>query len=305
MKKPLGGSELMYYTMANLVEPGWEKDINLILSFCDWKFIDPTKKNIVWQQLNTNEESTNGMADPKFIETVDYFVWVSYWVYEKFRQKYNVPAYKSIVIRNAAPRAEFKERDRSGKIKLIYTSTPWRGLDILIDAFKLLNRDDVELDVFSSTTIYGPNFEKSVEGQFDWLWDLCKTTPGINYHGYQPNEIVREYVANAHIFSYPNTFEETSCIAAIEALTAGCQIITTGYGALPETCGDWATYIPYGPNRKFMAERFAYELNNAIDNYWSDETQLKIKQQSEYYNKYHTWPIRIQQWQDFFNKVRK
>ena len=137
--------------------------------------------------------------------------------------------------------------------------------------------------MFSSTTIYGPNFEKSVQGQFDWIWDLCKTTPGVNYHGYQPNEVVRDYISKAHIFSYPNTFEETSCIAAIEALTAGCQVITSGYGALPETCGDWATYIPYGPNRELMAQRFAYELNTAINNYWSSENQEKLKLQSQHY----------------------
>ena len=29
--KPMGGSELMYYTMSSMVQPGWEKDINLIL----------------------------------------------------------------------------------------------------------------------------------------------------------------------------------------------------------------------------------------------------------------------------------
>jgi len=302
--KPMGGSEIMYYTMSELVEPGWEKDVNLILSFCNKEQIDPTKKNVVWQQLNCNEESIAGMADPAFVEKVDYFVWVSYWVYEQYRKKYNVPAYKSIIIRNATQPVEFKERSKD-KIKLVYTSTPWRGLDILVNAFKMLNRDDVELDVFSSTKIYGPNFEKITEGQFDWVWDLCKTTPGVNYHGYQTNDVVRDYVSNAHIFSYPNTFEETSCIAAIEALTAGCQVVTSGYGALPETCGDWATYIPFGPNREVMAERFAYELNKAIDNYWTDENQENLRLQSQHYNKHHTWPVRAKEWQEFLNRIRK
>ena len=303
--KPMGGSELMYYTMSSMMEPGWEQDVNLILSVCDWKFIDPNKKNVVWQQLNCNEESIAAMADPKFVEKVDYFVWVSYWVYEQYRKKFNVPAYKSIIIRNATQPVVFKERSKTGKIKLVYTSTPWRGLDILISAFKQLNRTDVELDVFSSTKIYGPNFEKITEGQFDWLWEECKNTPGVNYHGYADNETVRKYVSEAHIFAYPNTFEETSCIAAIEALTAGCKVITSGLGALPETCGDWATYVPYGPNRDVMAQRFAFELNRAIDNYWSEETQTTIRLQNQHYNQLHTWPVRIKEWQDFLNRVRK
>ena len=302
--KPMGGSELMYYTMADMMEPGWDKDINLILSFCDPNLIDPTKKNIIWQQLNTNEETVVAMADPKFIESVDYFVWVSYWVYEKYRQKFNVPAYKSIVIRNATQPVEFK-KSSNGKLKLIYTSTPWRGLDILISAFRQLNRDDIELDVFSSTKIYGPNFEKQTAGQFDWLFDECRNTPGVTYHGYADNETVRQYVKDAHIFAYPNTFEETSCIAAIEALTAGCQVVTSGYGALPETCGDWATYIPFGPNRELMAQRFAAVLNQTIDNYWSEDNQEHLCKQSEHYNAHHTWPVRINEWRNFFNNVRK
>lgn len=304
MKKPMGGSEIMYHTMAGMMEPGWEQDINLILSFCNPDLIDPTKKNVVWQQLNTNEENVAAMADPKFIESVDYFVWVSYWEYEKFRQKFNVPAYKSIVIRNATQPVEFK-KNKDSKLKLIYTSTPWRGLDILVNAFKLLNRDDIELDVFSSTKIYGPNFEKQTAGQFDDLFNQCRLTPGINYHGYADNEKVRQYVKEAHIFAYPNTFEETSCIAAIEALTAGCQVVTSGYGALPETCGDWATYIPYGPNREIMAERFAVVLNQTIDSYWSDTNQDHLQRQSEHYNAHHTWPVRIKEWENFFNNVRK
>ena len=243
------------------------------------------------------------LKDTKFVEQIDYFVWVSYWVYEKYRQVYNIPAYKSIIIRNATQPVKFKPRAK-GKIKLVYTSTPWRGLDILVDAFKQLNRDDVELDVFSSTKIYGPNFEKQTQGQFDWLWDLCKNTPGINYHGYADNDTVRKYVNDAHIFAYPNTFEETSCIAAIEALTAGCRVITSGYGALPETCGDWATYIPYGPNREVMGKRFAAILNQEIDAYWSKETQTHIKAQSEHYNKFHTWPVRIKEWKNFFNNIK-
>jgi glycosyltransferase involved in cell wall biosynthesis len=302
--KPMGGSELMYYTMADMMEPGWDKDINLILSFCDPNLIDPTKKNIIWQQLNTNEETVVAMADPKFIESVDYFVWVSYWVYEKYRQKFNVPAYKSIVIRNATQPVEFK-KSSNGKLKLIYTSTPWRGLDILISAFRQLNRDDIELDVFSSTKIYGPNFEKQTAGQFDWLFDECRNTLGVTYHGYADNETVRQYVKDAHIFAYPNTFEETSCIAAIEALTAGCQVVTSGYGALPETCGDWATYIPFGPNRELMAQRFAAVLSQTIDNYWSEDNQEHLRKQSEHYNAHHTWPVRINEWRNFFNNVRK
>jgi glycosyltransferase involved in cell wall biosynthesis len=302
--KPLGGSELMYYTVDKLLKPDWSKKVNLILSFCDHNLIDPSRKNVVWQQLNTNEETVFAMSDPSFVDKVDMFVWVSNWQYEKFLKEYKVPAYKSTIIKNASQPCQWIPREQ-GKIKLVYTSTPWRGLDILVKAFKLLNRTDVELDVFSSTTIYGPKFEEQTKGQFDWLWDECRNTPGINYHGYAPNEIVRDTVKKAHIFAYPNTFEETSCISAIEALIAGCKVVTTTHGALPETCSEWATYVPYGPNRDILATRFAYALNNAINNYWTPNMQEVLRRQNEFYNGFYSWNTRIVEWQGLIDRLTK
>jgi glycosyltransferase involved in cell wall biosynthesis len=302
--KPLGGSELMYYTVDKLLKTGWQDKVNLVLSFCDPKLLDPNKKNIVWQQLNTDEETVALMKDPKFVDQVDAFVWVSYWQYEKFRKEFKVPAYKSTIIRNASQPCQWIPREK-GKFKLVYSSTPWRGLDVLIKAIKILNRPDIELDVFSSTKIYGPAFEKQTQGQFEWLWDECRNTPGVTYHGYQPNEIVRDTVKKAHIFSYPNTFEETSCIAAIEALIAGCKVVTTGYGALPETCGEWADYVPYGPNRDVLAERFAHSLNRAINQYYTPSTQELLRRQNEYYNGFYSWNTRIVEWQGLIDRLSR
>ena len=302
---PMGGSEIAYYTVDKFLKPGWKDKINLMLSTCRWEWLDSTKKNIVWQQLNTNEDNVKLMGDPDFVDKVDYFVWVSYWQYEKFRQLFNVPAYKSVIIRNAVPPTLFHPRENNGKIKLVYTSTPWRGLDVLVNAVRILNRPDIELDIYSSTKIYGPAFEKQTEGQFDWIYDLANNTPGVTLHGYAPNDVVRDTVSKAHIFAYPNTFEETSCISALEAMVSGCLMVTTGYGVLPETCGGFASYIPYGPNRDVLASRYASALNTAINKYWSPETQDLLQRQHRFYNDYHTWPVRIQEWQEFFDNVMK
>jgi hypothetical protein len=90
-------------------------------------------------------------------------------------------------------------------------------LDILLDSFELLGRTDVELDVYSSAKIYGDHFVKITQGRFDELFERTRTTPGVTFHEYQPNEVVRSALQRAHIFAYPSIFEETSCLAAIEA----------------------------------------------------------------------------------------
>lgn len=303
--KPMGGSEILYYNLLKYVGTDWQEKINLILSFCFPEQIQSNKINVVWQHLNTNEEVCYGMKDTGFVEAVDYFVFVSHWQFTKFKQEYQVPAYKSVVIRNAVEPIPYVEKTKNGKLKLVYTSTPWRGLDIILKALMILDRDDLELDVFSSTKIYGEHFEKITKGQFDWLFDHARNQKNVNFHEYQPNDIVRNCVQQAHIFPYPSTFEETSCLSAIEAASAGCKILTTNLGALPETCNDWADYIPHGPNREVLANRFAMELEKTVNTYWTDQVQEHLKNQSRHYHQYWSWKRRAQEWQDFFNLIQQ
>jgi len=301
--KPMGGSEILYLNMLKYVGTSWSDRVNLILSFCFPEQIQPGKINVMWQHLNSNEESCFGMKDLKFVEQLDYLIFVSHWQFNKFKQEFNIPAYKSVIIRNAVEPIPFVKKTNTGKLRLVYTSTPWRGLDVLLNALLLLNRDDVELDIFSSTKIYGDHFEKITTGQFDWLFQQAKTQKNVKFHEYQPNDVVRNCVQQAHIFPYPSTFEETSCLSAIEAASAGCQIVTTNLGALPETCNDWATYIPHGPNREVLASRFAVELEKAINNYWDEENQNSLLAQSTHYHKYWSWETRAKDWQTFFNTI--
>lgn len=134
----------------------------------------------------------------------------------------------------------------SDKIKLLYTSTPWRGLAVLIKAIEILNktRNDFEVDIYSSTKIYGSAFEENE--RIDLMHYLINVnTPNVNYLGYADNNAIRAAVQKAHVYTYPSIFEETSCLAVIEAMSAGCHVVTTNYGALPETCGEFATMIEF------------------------------------------------------------
>jgi glycosyltransferase involved in cell wall biosynthesis len=243
------------------------------------------------------------MRSPFFVDQIDCFVYDSHWCYEKFREHFDIPAWKSVVIKNATTAFKYKEKPK-GKLKLIYTSTPWRGLHVLLEAFKLLNRTDIELDVYSSTTIYGKEFEEMTRGYYDWLFEELEKTPGINVKGYAPNEEIRKSLEEAHIFAYPSVFEETSCISVIEAMCAGCQAVVTNYGALYETCGEYADFITYDNDHKRLAQKYATVLNKVIDNYWTPENQERLAEQFVFYNKNWTWEKRFTQWQNLLKKVR-
>lgn len=303
---PKGGTEILKEQLiAQLPEESLD-GINLIGSICHPSLVKEDKINILWQHLSYDQPNVRLMQDRKFVDSIDYFIYVSHWQYNKFREIYKIPEYKSFVIKNATHAFDIVEKQKDNKIKLLYTSTPWRGLAILIKAIEILNktREDFEVDIYSSTKIYGSKFDENEKDKFEALFDKCKNTPNVNYLGYADNDSVRAAVQRAHIYAYPSIFEETSCLAVIEAMSAGCHVVTTNYGALPETCGEFATMIEFDSSGQNLIERYAETLNSVIDNYKNNLYKDDLEMQIKYYNKNYSWETRIQEWKNFLNYVR-
>lgn len=304
---PKGGTEILKESLQLRLSETQLEGINLISSICHPSLIQEGPKNVIWQHLSYDQPNVQYMTDRRFVDSVDYFVYVSHWQFQRFRERFQIPEYKSIVIRNAIEDGPFdvlRWQDIK-KIKLIYTSTPWRGLSVLVRAIQILNdlRDDFECDIYSSTKIYGTQFQQSEGDKFEPLFELCRQTPNINYLGYAPNEEVRAAVSKSHLFAYPSIFEETSCLSALEALYAGCKVVTTNHGALPETCGDFADYVEYEPNQEELAQKYAKALNSVMDSVlFEDHDYLK---QHQHFKKYWTWDMRKYDWFDFLDEIKE
>jgi glycosyltransferase involved in cell wall biosynthesis len=310
---PRGGTEILKEQLIAQLEPGSVDGINLMGSICHPSLVEKDKTNILWQHLSYDQPNFQYMKDRKFVDSIDYFGYVSAWQYNKFREYFKIPEYKSFVIKNATQPFEIIPKPSlalpvipQNKIKLLYTSTPWRGLAVLIKAIDILNktRDDFEVDIYSSTKIYGSQFEENEKGKFDVLFDKCKNTKNVNYLGYANNDEIRKALTTSHIYTYPSIFEETSCLAIIEAMSAGCHVVTTNYGALPETCGEFSTMIEFDSSGQNLIERYADTLNSVIDNYKNDLYKDDLEMQTKYYNKYYSWNTRITEWNNFLNYVR-
>lgn len=297
-----GGTEilkdgLIKYTKFN------EYDINLILSNPNFDKIRYTKRNLLWQHLNYSDESLSLIKDPAFMKSIDASVYVSHWQLEKFRYLFQIPLENAYVIRNAIEPIDFIKKSKNEKIKLIYTSTPFRGLSILLDVMDILSRNDIELDVYSSTSVYGSGYEAHYYGIYDDLFNRARQTKNVNYMGYASNEEIHKALQKAHIFTYPSIFEETACLSMIEAGAAGCNLVTTDIGALPETGSMFAKMITIKPSDKQIAKSYAELLNNVIDNYWLPSNQNLIKQQSDFYNQFYNWETRALEWNRLFNDI--
>jgi len=298
LDKPMGGTELMYEELMKRL-PQEIKDRVSIFNYIP--YADFTKPTVYWNQLSYDQKAVEFLSDPENVEKIDKFVFVSHWQSEMYRKIFKIPGYKTEVIKNACIGLEQRPSGKRDKVKLCYISTPWRGLDVLLKAWKLINRDDVELHVFSSTKIYGKDFAISAAGEYEDLFDQCRNSPGIVYRGFSTNESLRKELHTFDILAYPNTFEETSCIAVIEALCAGLRVVTSNIGALPETTEGWAKMYPYLMDKDKHAEIFAGILQTEIDLIKKDELNLHLEAQKQIYAPRWSWDTRINEWKSFLN----
>jgi len=300
-EKPLGGTELMLEELKRRLDP------SILEEFCIFNYAaqaDFSKRMIYWNQLSYDQEAVSFLSYPENISKIERFVFVSNWQCEQFRKIYKIPGEKSLVIKNACIGVP-EWIPRNGKIKLCYMSTPWRGLDVLLRAWEILNLNpqECELHIFSSCKIYGPEYS-SEDQKYQYLYDWCGRLPGAVYRGSVPNDLLRSELSRFDIFAYPCTFEETSCISIIDALSAGLRSVCSSIGALPETSEGWARIYPYVEDRDSHATHFAKILKEEIENIRSSESDSMLsKQASEYANRW-TWNKRIDEWNSMFEKLR-
>jgi glycosyltransferase involved in cell wall biosynthesis len=297
---PRGGSDILEQGLRSRINFD-DYNVNLILSRCTEESIVDGKINILWQHLNYNEPLTQGMMNKFFTRAIDAFVYVSHWQHEKFRYVYHIPVDNAYVIKNAINPIEYVERPKGEKIRLIYTSAPFRGLNVLLDAFELLNRDDVELHVYSSTIVYGSGYDAAHGATYEPLFERARNMKNVFYAGYATNDEVIKALQSAHIFAYPSMFEETCCLAMIEAGAAGCKLVGHNLGALAETGSEFATLVPIRIDAKRLAEEYAKALNVAIDEY-RDNKEL-LRHQSKFFNHFYSWDKKVKQWEKMLKRL--
>jgi glycosyltransferase involved in cell wall biosynthesis len=301
-KDARGGSELMFEGLMKRLSKEHLETFNFIMSRVRDEFFDD-RKTILWLQDLPQDPESKHLEDEISRKRFTKIVFNSYWQQDKYARYLGIPYEDGVVLKNAVTPIPSHEKPKDGKIKLIYFSTPHRGLNVLEAAVRGLSqrRDDFELDVYSSFEIYGWK-ERDVE--FKELFDRLNELKCVNYHGSVSNDKIREALKESHILAYPSIYEESSCCVAIEAMAAGCMAVVPNYGALTETCTDFAWMYNWEPDQAVHAQKYAAILNNAIDSYWDSSVQSILKMQASYYNYFYGWDMRLNEWNDMLNSIK-
>ena len=136
------------------------------------------------------------------------------------------------------------ELDEPRAQRLVYTSSPDRGLDVLLELWPKIKAKCPDAvfsfcysDVYDAVAAQDPvigAFRERLQGMMD--------QPGVQPLGSlsQP-ELVR-LMRTSRVWAHPSystpseaAFYETSCIGAMEAQAAGCLVVASQWGALTET----------------------------------------------------------------------
>jgi UDP-glucose:(glucosyl)LPS alpha-1,2-glucosyltransferase len=290
-----GGTELMRMGLEERLDPDLLKDFQIICSRV--RKIEEDKIRVYWLHDLPEDPETNHLKDETSRDRFHKLVFCGNWQYTRFRDYLGVPHDdKSVVLETAITPIDFDPKPKD-VIRMVYTSTPQRGLEILVPVFVELAKkyNNIVLDVFSSYSIYGWH---DADKRFEQLFDICRNHPQINYHGAQPNEVVRETLKKAHILAYPSIWMECNSRSVIEAMSAGLLCVHPNLAGLPDTAGGMNFMYQWNHDKNKHARDFYANLEHAIQIAHDDDIQNYLRLTKLYADSRYNWNKVAAQWKD-------
>lgn len=199
---------------------------------------------------------------------IDQLLCVSRFHRRQVLQSYALPPQRVTVLPNGVDTTLFRRPatplEARQPLSLLYSSRPERGLQHLLGGWdeapgimELLWRADprIHLRVCSYA-----NDTHGLHAEFyRTLEERCRTLPNVTWLGAGSKTQLARWMEESWMHVYPTSFEEVSCITAMECQKAGTPMVTTRRGALPETLrGGGVVWVGQGragaPRRAAFAE---------------------------------------------------
>lgn len=297
-----GGTESVKRELAKRLPEGLADDFQIICSRV--RKLEEDKIRVYWLHDLPEDPETSHLQDVNSRNKFHKLVFCGNWQYNRYQLVLGVPYdTKSIVIDTPIDPAPVVKKEYD-KIRLIYTSTPQRGLELLVPVFEALAKkyDNIHLDVFSSFKIYG---WEQADDRYKELYKKIEDHPQMTYHGYQPNEIVKEYLLKAHIHAYPSIWLECNSRSVIEAMSAGLICVHPNYGGLSDTSGNLNFTYQGDTDHNTHANIFYGALDHAISVVDKEEVQNYIRFVKAYADTRFSWNRIVTNWTDVLTDLKQ
>lgn len=162
----------------------------------------------------------------------------------------------SVVIGHGVWLNEIYKNQEKDPYRLIYASTPFRGLVRVPELFKRIKAAEprATIAICSSMGTYGTPEQ---DAEYQPLFDELQSIEGVELLGaLNQEDLYREY-ARAATFFYPCIWPETYCMALDEAMAHGCAPFVSNKGALPER-------VSFSMNPDYLADHIAEFIGNKL-----------------------------------------
>ena len=270
-----GGTEITKRSIAALIPEELSNHFQIIPSRI--RDLNEKKIRVLWYHDLAEDPMYNDLKNEDYRAKFHNHVFSSHWQLNEFITKLNFPVdLNTSVIETPVDPFIYQPKTFDGTIRLIYFSTPQRGLELLIPVVDQLAKvhPNIHLDVFSSFKIYG---WEEMDKQFEPLYQQVRDHPNMTYYGFQPREIINKRVSEAHILAYPNIWKETACRVLIESMSAGLMCVHPNHAALSDTSGGLTSMYQYSNNLQEHAQIFYQLLDNAIRVVQTSEIQQYLR----------------------------
>jgi len=290
-EKSMGGTEVLTMKLAERLDKDVLDGVQIVSSRVRELHDDVIR--IFWAHDLPGDPESEFLGTQYGKDKFHRFVFVSNWQMQGYIDRYNIPPSKCVVLRNFIDPIDDYEKDED-QIKLIYHTTPHRGLNILAPVFNMLCQkyDNITLDVYSSFALYGWDVR---DQDYKQVFETLESNPKVTNHGTQSNDVVREALQKSHIFAYPTTWKETSCLSLIEAMSAKNICVHSNYGGIFETASHWTNMYQYNEDLQNHASAFYNMLDLTIENY--NDMKHNAVPTKVYADTFYSWKNRKSEWE--------
>jgi glycosyltransferase involved in cell wall biosynthesis len=216
---------------------------------------------------------------------------VSRWQAKAWSEHFGIPPERFIITRNGVDLNLFAQEVPRDRYKLVYASRPDRGLEVMLNLWPYIRADvpDARLHIFTYR-LPDDSEDLPIAASLD--------QPGIVVGGSLSKRDLAHELLSARLLTYPATFKETSCMAAIEAMAAGTPVVTSSLAAIPETVPDGIAghIVPGDPHSADFGRRFVQTVVRLIRD---DATWTELSEGArQYAHTHHNWQTIAREWVD-------
>ena len=297
-RKYFGNIEYLHWT-----EFGNWNDMNYAHYFISSRSLEPFKLNLragekcvvvhdIWLLLNSPD-------DIQYHTKVDKFFCLSTRHKEFFCDHHKIDPDRVLITSNGIDLKRFKTRNETeaDRYKVVYTSSPDRGLENLLNIWPEIKKRIPQLHLH---IYYG--FDWISDKQWvDMMMNRINLLDNVVYHGKVNQYELAEAFISSRVFTAPNWFEETFKIGALECMASGCVYLGSAWWGVLDTVKEAGVLIPIENRMDCTTPNYHARFINELEELINNDVYFQRFQQKGYERvKRFTWENVALQWQDWF-----